>query len=166
MVTFEENLNIMIQRIQTIFLALVAVISVVSSFLPIMELSGTEGDFIMNHYKTIAATDASILVKNMGVGVLQGLVLIVAIVMIVLFKNRSLQIKLGKLNILLIALEIAAIVVYSDLAKAAIGSSPEDVVVSFKLGAVVPVLSLILTYLAIRFIKKDDALVRSADRLR
>ena len=156
----------MIQRIQTIFLALVVIINVVSSFLPIMGLSGTEGDFIMNNYKTISAADGSILVKNMGVGVMQGLVLVVALVMIVMFKNRSLQIKLGKLNILLIALGIAAIVMYSDIAKSAIGQNPEDVIVNFKLGAIVPVLSLILTYLAIRFIKKDDALVRSADRLR
>ena len=156
----------MIQRLQTIFLALVAVLALVSSFLPIMGLSGDAGEFVMNNYKTISATDASVLTKNMGVGVLHGLVLLVAIVSIFMFKNRSLQIKLSKLNILLIALEVAAIVVYSDLAKSAIGAAPEDVVVSFKIGAIIPVLSLILTYLAIRFIKKDDALVRSADRLR
>ncbi|MEJ6736183.1 MAG: DUF4293 domain-containing protein [Flavobacteriales bacterium] len=156
----------MIQRIQTIFLALVVIIGIVSSFLPIMGLSGLEGDFIMNHYKTISVIDASILTKNMGVGVLQGLVLIVAIGMIVIFKNRSLQIKLGKLNILLISLEIAAIVMYSDLTKSAIGTNPEEVIVSLKLGVIIPVLSLILTYLAIRFIKKDEALVKSADRLR
>lgn len=156
----------MIQRIQTVFLALVAVLAVVSSFLPIMGLSGTEGEFVMNHYKTISVSDASIISKNMGVGVLQGIVLLVAIASIVMFKNRSLQIKLSKLNILLIAFQIAAIVVYSDIAKAAIDATPENVVVSFEFGAIIPVLSLICTYLAIRFIKKDDALIRSADRLR
>ena len=158
--------NIMIQRIQTIFLALVVIVGVLSSFLPLMGLSGLEGDFIMNLYKMLSTTDASVLNKNMGVGVLQGLVLIVAIVMITMFKNRSLQVKLGKLNILLIALEVAAIVMYSDLSKSAISPNPEEVIVNLKLGAIIPVLSLILTYLAIRFIKKDDALVRSADRLR
>ncbi|MGB0888351.1 MAG: DUF4293 domain-containing protein [Vicingaceae bacterium] len=156
----------MIQRIQTIFLALVAILAIVSSFLPIMSLSGETGEFVMNSYKTFSVADASILTKNMGVGVLQGLVLLVAIASIFMFKNRSLQIKLSKFNILLIALEIVAIVVYSDFAKAAIAAVPETVIVSFKLGAIIPVLSLILTYLAIRFIKKDDALVRSADRLR
>ncbi len=120
----------------------------------------------MNHYKTISVLDGSVLVKNMGIGVLQGLVLIAAIATILLFKKRSLQVKLGKLIILLVALQIAAIVVYSDLAKSAIGPTPEEVVVSFKLGAVVPVVSLLLAYLTIRFIKKDDELVRSADRLR
>lgn len=156
----------MIQRIQTIFLALVVIISIISSFLPIMGLSGAAGDFIMNHYKTISIADASIITKNMGVGVLQGIVLLVAIATILLFKNRSLQVKLSKLNILLITLEIVAIVMYSDLAKSTISTNVEEVVISLKLGAFIPVLSLILTYLAIRFIKKDDALVRSADRLR
>jgi len=156
----------MIQRIQTIFLALGVILGALSSFLPIMGLSGLEGDFLMNLYKTVSANEGGILIKNMGVGALQGLVLIVTIWMIVMFKRRSLQIKLGKLNILLIAFEIAAIVMYSDLAKSAIDPNPETVIVSFKLGAIIPVLSLVLTYLAIRFIKKDDALVRSADRLR
>jgi hypothetical protein len=73
---------------------------------------------------------------------------------------------LGKLNLLLITLQIAAIVLYSDIAKAAVDAVPEDVVISFEIGAIIPVLSLICTYLAIKFIKKDDALVRSADRLR
>lgn len=156
----------MIQRIQSIFLALVVIVGVISFFLPVMGLSGLGGDYIMNQYNTISTVDASILNKNMGVGALQGLIMIVALVMIFMFKNRSLQVKLGKLNILLIAFEIAAIVVYSDIAKTAIGPAPENVIVSFRFGLIIPVLSLILTYLAIRFIKKDDALVRSADRLR
>lgn len=156
----------MIQRIQSIFILLVILIGISSSFLPLMSLSGEAGTFIMNLYKTIAATDGQILIKNMGVGVLQGLVLIVAIAMLVLYKNRSLQIKLGKFNLLLIALEIAAIVMYSDTAKLAIHPNPEEVMVQFELGAAVPLLSLIFTYLAIRFIKKDDELIRSADRLR
>ena len=156
----------MIQRIQTIFLVLVVILGIVSSFLPILGFSGYEADFIMNHYKTIAVEDATIISKNMGVGVLQGIVLLVAIATIFLYKKRSLQMKLGKLNLLLITAQITAIVLYSDVVKEAIGPNVEDVLVSFKIGAIIPVLSLILTYLAIRFIKKDDALVRSADRLR
>ena len=156
----------MIQRIQTIFLALVVILAVVASFLPILGFTGYEAEYLMNHYKTVAVIDGSVISKNMGVGVLQGIVLLVTIAMIFLFKNRSLQIKLGKLNILLIALQIAAIVMYSDVAKEYINLNPEEVLISFKFGAAIPVLSLTLIYLAIYFIKKDDKLVRSADRLR
>jgi glucan phosphoethanolaminetransferase (alkaline phosphatase superfamily) len=157
----------MIQRIQSLLLALVVILGVLFSYLPILEFTGYESTYIMNAYKTIDVADASnIIAKNMGVGVMQGLVFLTAIVIIILFKNRQLQMKLAKLNILLISLQIAAIVLYSDTAKNAIGPNVNDIIVNFKLGAIIPVISLILTYLAIRFIKKDENLVRAADRLR
>ena len=157
----------MLQRIQTVFLAIVVILGVLFSFFPVLGFTGFESDFIMNAYKTVLTEDTTnVIAKNMGVGVLQGLVLIIALGAIFLYKNRSLQMKLCKLNILLIAFQIAAIVMYNDVAKEAIGKPTEDIIVSLKFGAIIPVISLILTYLAIRFIKKDDNLVRSADRLR
>ena len=157
----------MIQRIQTIFLAIVVILGIAFSFLPILGFSYDTSEYIMNAYKTVAVDDVNnVVAKNMGVGVMQGLVILVALLTIFLFKKRSLQMKLSKLNILLIALQISAVVVYSDTVRTGMGESPDHYVMSFKFGAVLPVISLILTYLAIRFIKKDDKLVRSADRLR
>jgi glucan phosphoethanolaminetransferase (alkaline phosphatase superfamily) len=157
----------MIQRIQSLFLALVVILGVLFSYLPILEFFANDATYIMNAYNTVDVTDVNNhLSKNMGVGVMQGLVFILALVLIFLFKNRQLQMKLAKLNILLISLQIAAIVMYSDTTITAIGSNVDDVSVNIKLGAIIPVLSLILTYLAIRFIKKDENLVRAADRLR
>jgi hypothetical protein len=159
----------MIQRIQTVFLALVVILGIIFSFIPILIFSG-EGESlsVMNAYKTIIHFDGSseILMRNMGVGVLQGLIILVALASIFLFKNRGLQMKLGKLNILLIALQIAAIVFYSDAVKALIQTEPNDIGVNLQAGAIIPVLSLIFTYLAVYFIKKDEKLVRAADRLR
>lgn len=157
----------MIQRIQSILLALVVIIGILASFMPILGFVSYDATYIMNLYKTVAENDVTnIIAKNMGVGVLQGVIQLLALVIIFLYKNRQLQMKLAKLNILLIALEIAAIVMYSDVVKTVIGPTANDVVVSFKFGAIIPVISLILTYLAIHFIKKDDKLVRAADRLR
>jgi hypothetical protein len=167
MFTFVLKLNDMLQRIQTVFLALVVLLGVAASFLSIMNFSDGDALYIMNLYKTVASEDTSnILTKNMGVGAMQGIVQIVALAAIFLFKNRSLQIKIGKLLILLIAFQIAAVVMYSDTVKTAIGKPVEDIVVSLNAGAIIPVLSLIFAYLAVHFIKKDDKLVRSADRLR
>ena len=167
MSTFVRNLSDMIQRIQTIFLILVILLGVIAFFFPIMSFTGEGLTYTMNLYKTIAENDMSnILYKNMGVGAMQGIVQLVALVAILLFKNRSLQIKIGKLIILLIAFQIAAIVMYSDTVKSLMDVSPEDVVISFKFGAVLPVISLICAYLAVYYIRKDDKLVRSADRLR
>ncbi len=167
MFTFVSNLLDMIQRIQTVFLALVILLGVAASFLQIMSFTDGDITYIMNLYKTVSASDpTSILTKNMGVGAMQGIVQLAALAAIFLFKNRSLQIKIGKLIILLIAFQIAAVVMYSDTVKSAMGKPVEDIVVSFDMGAILPVLSLIFAYLAVHFIKKDDKLVRSADRLR
>jgi len=157
----------MIQRIQSVLLILVVVLGVVFSFVPILAFTANDLIYVMNAYKTVAFNDASeVIAKNMGVGTLQGIVILLTLVIIFLFKNRQLQLKLAKLNILLIAFQIGAIVMYSDVAKAAIDTNSKEVVTSFKMGAVIPVISLILTYLAIHFIKKDEALVKAADRLR
>jgi hypothetical protein len=157
----------MIQRIQTIFLALVVILGIIFSFVPVLGFTGYELDGMMYSYKTLGVGHgATVIANNMGVGVVQGLIILVALVSIFLFKNRGLQMKLGKLNILLIALQIAAIVMYIDTVKLAIGKPVEDVVVSFEIGSIIPLISLILTYLSIRFIKKDEKLVRAADRLR
>ena len=157
----------MIQRIQTVFLIVVLLLGVLFSFFPILEFIGYENSYVMNAYKTVEITNATnVISKNMGVGVLQGLIVLVALCIIFLYKKRQLQLKLAKLNILLIALQIAAIVMYIDTVKSAIEPNANDVVVNFKIGAIIPVVTIILTYLAIHFIKKDDDLVRAADRLR
>ena len=162
-----QNAQNMIQRIQTIFLLLVIILGVAFSFVPVLEFASMDAFYVMNAYKTVASNDVTtVIAKNMGVGTIQGIVIVLTVVIIFLFKNRQLQIKMAKLNILLIAFQIAAIVMYSDAVKAAINPNVEEVVTSFKLGALVPVVSLVLTYLSIHFIKKDEALVKSADRLR
>ena len=156
----------MIQRIQSIFLALVIVLGIVFSFVPILTLTQGDSTFIMGAYKTINVELGNSVAKNMGIGVLQGLVIIISALVIFLYKNRGLQMKLGKLNILLIAFQIAAMVMYSDSVKNNINTSPDEITTVVNFGAIIPLLSLILTYLAIHFIRKDDKLVRSADRLR
>ena len=62
----------MIQRIQTVFLALVVLLGVAASFLSIMTFTGGEGSYIMNLYKTVIGSNESgeFLTKNMGVGAL------------------------------------------------------------------------------------------------
>jgi glucan phosphoethanolaminetransferase (alkaline phosphatase superfamily) len=157
----------MIQRVQSLLLAIVVILSIVFSFLPIFEFVGYEATYVMNAYKTHLVDNVNeVISKNMGVGVLQGVIMLLSVVVIFLFKKRQLQMKLLKLNLLLITLQIVAIVMYTDVAKEAIGPNPNDVVMGLQMGAAIPVLCLILVYVSIHFIKKDEALVRAADRLR
>lgn len=157
----------MIQRIQSIFLALVFLLGMVLFVSPVLSFTSYENTYVMNAYHTINSVDNTVVSKNIGIGAMQGLVALLALVSVFLYKKRQLQIKLCKLNILLVAIQIAAIVLYIDVAKETVSpTSPNDVLIGIKYGAIFPILSLIFLYLSIRFIKKDEDLVRSADRLR
>ncbi len=83
-----------------------------------------------------------------------------AVASIALFKNRSLQMRLSLLSsfALLAALAFGIMLFVMDR-PAATGTS-------IALGAFLPLAALLLLLLAYRFIKKDEKLVRSMDRLR
>ena len=158
----------MIQRIQSLFLSLVALLGIVFSFTPIIELIDYENFFTMNAYYVFITEENSheIVFKNMGVGVLAGIITLLATYIIFLYKNRGLQLKLSKLILLLLTLKLVAIFIYSEAATSRITTNAEHLLINYKIGIIIPILSLLFTYLAIHFIKKDDELVRSADRLR
>jgi len=158
----------MIQRIQSLFLLLVALLGIVFSFTPIIELIDYENFFTMNAYYVFITEENSheIVFKNMGVGVLAGIITLLATYIIFLYTNRGLQLKLSKLILLLLTLKLVAIFIYSEAATSRITTNEEHLLINYKIGIIIPILSLLFTYLAIHFIKKDDELVRSADRLR
>lgn len=155
----------MIQRIQTVYLFLVVVFTLLFLFLPIgaLDIAGT-----IHQIKTwgiFPQPETDSLDYN---GLLGTVSLISAIVVILLsvfttlqYKNRQKQIKLGKLNILLNVLLVVAVFFYLDSIRAGF-----EQVFSFGIGVLFPLLSMILILMANRAIKKDEDLVRSADRLR
>ncbi len=85
------------------------------------------------------------------------------ILALVLYKNRATQMKLSRINIaaLVMLIALSVILFVSDYKLIAEGTE-----VTIEYGYIIPVVSLVLVILALRFIRKDDQLVRSADRLR
>ena len=86
------------------------------------------------------------------------------------FKNRRQQIKLAGLNMVLLT-ALAAGLVYrfetvKEIAFTMLGGNVEQIRVTYGLGMILPVLSLVCNALALRGIRKDEELVRSADRIR
>ncbi len=104
----------MIQRIQSVFLALIFILGALLFVSPVLSFTSYEASFTMNAYSTFNVADHLVVSKNIGIGAMQGIIALLALVTIFLFKKRQLQIKLCKLNLLLIALQIAAIVFYID----------------------------------------------------
>ena len=91
---------------------------------------------------------------------------VMSIVTIFLFNKRKLQITLSKLNLLLYLGVIFTVFYSAENALDFIKQEPPEAHIEYKIGAILPILSVILVFLASRAIKKDEELVRSADRIR
>ena len=145
----------MIQRKQSIFLFLAAALILSLLVLPISSSSvanaGVYNDGIWE-------------VKDQ-MNMLGGLILgaVCSLLAIFLFKNRSWQIRLILLGILaVVVMLIFGILSYLGEME----TLPAEAEVDIKLGSAIPLIILILLALAIKFIRKDERLVRSMDRLR
>lgn len=149
----------MIQRIQTLWL-LAAVAAVAASFaLPFLQ--APDGD----PARTVSALADGTLTPTDNPGLLGLSVLgaITALAAIFLFKNRPLQGRLAMagagIGVLLLGLAILAI----NMARA---EMPQQANASIGVGIALPALYGLFCWLAARAIRRDEALVRSMDRLR
>jgi len=145
----------MLQRIQSIFLLLTS-----GAFFSLFAIDFASSD------KTAAGIFSDQLYNIMDNPILIGMTAIggaLALINIFMFRNRPLQLRLGYLLIVLSILLplVAALLMYNE------GSlNNPDVAINDGLGIYVPIIALITTILANRFIKKDSNLVKSMDRLR
>ncbi len=143
----------MIQRVQTIFLFLIVALSALLFFLPIFEFTL----FQITTPVYVTTTDNWLMYIPL---ILNGIVAILAIASIFLFKNRKLQMSLC--NYIMIDAGIMALIfIYIVIMLAR-----DTLIVSYKLPLVFPFLNFILAFVSKKYIKKDDDLVRSADRIR
>ena len=133
----------MIQRIQSVYLALVAIASVV------LALAATNGwlGVQLDGGAELVVFAESVLFAFLAIGA------------IFRFKNRQQQFVINRINLLL-QLFLLGFFVYRSLNLSG-GPAPEK-----GIGMLIPVFSIVLLVLANRAIKHDEDLVKSADRLR
>ncbi|MBT9189946.1 DUF4293 domain-containing protein [Zobellia russellii] len=136
----------MIQRIQTVFLLVVVLVAGVLPFW-VNLWSDAEGNEIF------AKNDVFI----SGAFYVSALLALIAIV---LFKNRKNQFVMNRLNMIL-NLFLLGFFVYRSL-----NLSGEISVSEKGIGMLIPIISIVFLVLANRAIKKDEDLVKSVDRLR
>jgi len=154
----------MIQRIQSIYLLFVVLLSGVGFYLPTATLSVSRNTNYLVSYKGIyleQATEQVFQSPVWGVTVFALIIPIVALITVFLFKSRKLQIKLTYINIACVVMYYASVAAY--IITAAQRLQAESI---FHFGVVIPFVCLILLVLAVSAIKKDEALVKSLDRLR
>lgn len=140
----------MLQRLQTVWLLLVAVLAFVS-----LKVSFFSGNILVENAKQFqnftAMSNMLIMILTVGVG-------IASLITIFLFKDRKLQIKIG---FAVLAVAVINIVLYYLQTKNFV---PEEW--TFDITSLITIAIPFLLFLAIRGIYKDEKLVKSVDRLR
>lgn len=160
----------MIQRIQSVFLLLLALSMLSVLMLPIWSKTDPAGQGTA----LLTATSLSFVnaapggtsmasVATWPIAVLAAASAALALFEIFQFRNRFLQLKLGMGNFLLIVGTIGANFYYSNMGERLLNIK---LIGDFEAGFYLPTLALILNLLASRFIRRDERLVRSMDRLR
>ncbi len=155
----------MIQRIQTVFLFLATVFAGLMFFVPITSFGyGTE-IMKLTIYGVQNQIDAHYFSSTYALPLLILTILLVAIPLITIFlyKKRELQLKLSSLNVFLNAILCGLIFLYysSNIQKTLALDT-----LGYSFGTYIPLINMVLSVLAMRWIKKDIELIKSVDRLR
>ena len=140
----------MIQRIQTIYLLLVTALLITSMCLPVGSFIGA--DAAMYVFKPLGVEMNGTLYSTWGVFGILLLSAIIAFATIFLFKNRMLQIRMTIFNSILLIGYYLTFLAFMF------------VLISWAL--CLPLISIILNWLAVRAIGRDEVMVKAADRLR
>jgi hypothetical protein len=153
------------QRIQTIFLGLVVIVMVVSIFLPLWQYadgSGVRYELYPLHYSIINGDARSTAyVPYCVTAILMVAAATLAVQTIRRYDNRLLQIKLAAFNTIILMLVMGAVVYFSTQLN------DEFKYMGMSRGALWTVFAgVALNWLAMRFIRRDEKIVRESDRLR
>ena len=158
----------MLQRIQTLLLATVAVAMLSVTLLPIWEKSSAT----LNEKVTLTAValeyfKGTNLVSTANTIVIVMLALIstcIAVFSITQYKKRMLQMTLGLINSILIAVVLGY--TFYQVFKVGIPMFEPENQGSYGAGFIAAVLAMLCNMIANRFIRRDEMLVKSADRMR
>lgn len=162
----------MIQRVQSIFMLIAALCMIAMVFFPLWQKADVESSKLvtMNAFQVVFEQQAengemellgteNVMPISIGAFVAAGVMLF----SIFQYKNRITQVKLNALFSLLCAATIVGAGYYSLQANELIVPNQPG---AYLLGFYFPVVAMLNNFLANRFIRKDEALVRSADRIR
>lgn len=157
----------MLQRIQTVFLAIVAI--ALGSFMFVTVWNKQNAD--LQEVATLTAfeltyTKDGVLVSSTNTIILFILAIsgmAIALFSIFSFKKRMQQMMLGLINSIVIAALLGFIIYFSFKGDELLANGQKG---SFGPGLIIPALALICNTVANKFIRKDEEAVRSSDRMR
>lgn len=158
----------MLQRIQTIYLLITTALGIMACFMPLFSFGDTPNAAgytltALGIQQYIPAQEANVFVHyTIGLFAISVLIPLVSFLTIWLFKHRKIQIRMTIFNMLLMIgyYALAAWAIYF------VQNSYQVISKNFGIALSLHLINLIVAWLTIRAIGKDEALVRSLDRLR
>jgi len=151
----------MIQRIQTLFLLAVVILSGLMMIGDLIIMDSGTGTLFYISFAGLGEVGGELLQRLWPLSFIIGLVPVLALAAIFLYKNRPLQMRITMFILLLSLGTIILGAFYVIMFDRKI-----EVTVIWKVKALFPLISAILAWLAYSAIRKDDLRVKSYDRLR
>jgi cell division protein FtsW (lipid II flippase) len=152
----------MIQRIQSIWFFLAALCIALLLFVPIISKVINDSEYWINTIGLYQQTNgaANKIEAFLPMTIITVASAILLLVTIFMFKDRKRQKSVAFVSLILIL--VLSILTYINLEKITGGLEG----VTYKLGAILPIIAIIFIYLGVRGINNDEKLIKSADRLR
>ena len=147
----------MIQRIQTVYLLIVAGLLITAMCMPIGYFIDTMGE---HPFKALGMDVNGAFQSTWGLFGILMLSTIVAFATIFLYKNRMLQIRMTIFSTILLVGYYATLITFIFMLK------DDSMTFSASWTLCLPFVAIILNWLAIRAIGRDEVMVKAADRLR
>ncbi len=164
----------MIQRIQSLLFLFASLCNLGTLFFPFWQFQNTEKIELVSGIQlettstqssAIVASTINFLEQPLHTGIFGLTVLcsLIILVIIFLYQNRKRQMNLGYVSIVLLLIQIGLMAYFTYKGPYSISSEDQGMV---QLGFAFPVVALVLTWIGIRSVKKDEDLIRSVDRIR
>ena len=156
----------MLQRIQTLYLLLVVVLTSITLFTVqagFISNTNVATQYILNFkgVSQVLPNGLSVVQNTWALTAISALIPAVALVTIFLFKKRFIQIRLSIVNIVLLGGYYALLFIYLWQAGVQL-----DAKWYLKIVTAFPLVSIVLTFMSLRAIGRDEALIKSLNRIR
>ena len=153
----------MIQRIQSVFLLVAAIVTIILLFIPIGDIYTAEAQYSFN----VHLPYGKVVMSTIYIALILILSACISLYSILKYKDRMRQTRIVSINMLIFLIAIMLMIwVYPDFLFQRKGLMHEGDLFRFNYWIMIFVLPPVCMFLANRFIRKDEQLVRSADRLR
>lgn len=150
----------MIQRVQSIFLLLISLMALLCFIAPFQQINTYEVCYILN--LNISALPDKTNSYIYAPFILNCIIFLFTLISIFLFKKRKLQMKLCSLIAIL-----SGFLSFFFLSPLYIHIKEDNnAIVNYTFATFLPFVNIVLAFIAKRFIKNDEELIKSADRIR